>query len=732
MRWPGVLDRPLDFSIWWVILGLPVLIFLGFLSSRPFRHAVVAPWRSLRTALPFLAGVILLGFTLFPWDSAEMPFYNTGSRYVFCMVLAGSGLVLVLAGAFRQLRFLDPAIPRIWRRVCSLNSPVFMLLVFGLMLLAANLVSWLGYQHIPHVSDSAAQLFQARVFATGHSFLPTPQFAGFFDRVGIISNGRWFSQYPFLHSLVLVPGVLAGIPWLVNPLLGALAAAAIYLLGREVYDERTGRLAALLACLSPFVVTMSAEFMNHATALVLATLFLLFWFRYRRQRRWHRALLAGVFVGLVACVRPYTGLALALPFGGLMLFRAIRNRGSRVTGLLLFMAGAAALASLSLIYNRLTTGDPMLFGYIVKRGVGHMVGFHQDPTGISHTLWRGLLNTGNELNLLNLSLFEWGLPSLLPLALLLAIPRLNRQDRLLLAAFGILIVAYVFYWAHGARFYYAAFGALLVLSARGMLSVGRFARRTLGLRVDDDFGNKFLARTLPVLLLFMVAVGLPPVLKQCRNQSYVDARSVMAIRSQGICNAVIFSRRIADTFFANRFRFPEGWSPTDAPPSPDRVVSGDIVHARDFGYLNPALTLAYPGREYYRVKGDSLQRLEGMEFEGSALQVTLTELARFLTRTRVDEYRTVLWPFPEVLPASRNTAHLGYRGVSDAIFSRERDLDTYLPALACWLRYDRRAHLGIFNPMSDAADFRAGKYRFTLLYATPDSLGLVYDIRVLN
>lgn len=90
-----------------------------------------------------------------------------------------------------------------------------------------------------------------------------------------------------------------------------------------MYDERTGRAAALLGAISHFIITMSAEYMNHATSLVCAVLCLLFWFRHARGGRWHQALLAGVFLGLLSDVRPFTALVLAFPLAGCMLWRDI-------------------------------------------------------------------------------------------------------------------------------------------------------------------------------------------------------------------------------------------------------------------------------------------------------------------------------------------------------------------------------------------------------------------------
>ena len=71
-------------------------------------------------------------------------------------------------------------------------------------------------------------------------------------------------------------GEVVGAPWVINPLLGALAVVVVFYLGKTIYDERTARIAALLASVSPFLIFMSSEFYNHATSLLFSTLFV--WF----------------------------------------------------------------------------------------------------------------------------------------------------------------------------------------------------------------------------------------------------------------------------------------------------------------------------------------------------------------------------------------------------------------------------------------------------------------------
>ncbi len=727
VRLPGMpAQQYYFFSIWWLIIGLPLALAVISLFSARVREAIRGPWRQPGLVVPVLLALLFFVISMIPWEFPDTRPEDTGSAMVFVLVLAGGGFALAVAGLYRQLRLLEEPARRIHTLVMGMDRRTFLLASFGMTFLFANLISLFAFQHMARIPDSVAQLFQARIFAAGRLYLESPALADFFDYTNIINNGRWYSQYPFLHSLLLVPGVLVGLPWLVNPLLGALTVPVVYLLGRELYDERTGRLAALLACFTPLLLGMSAEYMNHASALLFATLFLLFFFRTLKHGRWRQALAAGVFIGLVANVRPYTAAALALPFIGYGLVRIARDPGRLIPRFAVMVVAAAAVASLTLVYNQLVNGDPLLFGYVVKWGPGHLLGFGKSGWGAQHTPMRGLVNTGNSLNLANKYLFEWPIPALVPALVLFASGTRDRRDWLMAAVFLSLLGAHFFYWfsgvAFGPRFQYESLACLLLLTVRGFGRLDGFLRRTCGLVLAEQTIPRFKRRVVPALLLVTAAVGVPGLLTAFKDYGQFDAEVVTNVRRAGLADAVVFCEHFGYGFSANRLD-----------------LGGDVVYAKDYGLLNSALTIAYPGRQYYYANRDTLRRLAGIDFPGSRLQRALSEMNNELLYALAPEvepdYRTVIWPFLGIPPQGIDVDRPGlprltdFREVSREIFRGEHEIGDYLPALACWMLKDKREHIQIFSFMDDIQHFIAGDCKFTLMMVTEDGSAAIYDVR---
>ena len=359
--------------------------------------------------------------------------------------------------------------------------------------LVALVLSSAVFGRIPHVQDSIAQLFQARIFAGGGLWAPAPPAPEIFDYTQVVlANGRWYSQYPPGHSLLLMPGVLLGVPWLVNPLLGGLALLGIFLLGLELFGPRVARLALLLGLVSPFLLLMSAEFMSHAGSLFALTYFLLFHFRATRTRAVRDAVLAGAFLALAVLIRPYSAFAMALPAGVHALVTLRRKGRDLLKPLALVAAGGAAGVALLLLYNWGTTGGAFRFGYTALAGPGVGLGFGKGPGAQTHTLARGLGFTWERIAGLNGRLFEWPLTSLWPLGVaFIAGGRTTRRGRLwLMLGFPVaLLAAYAVYWyqdandCFGPRYVYEALGPLLLLSAAGILTTGEWiAHRLSGKR----------------------------------------------------------------------------------------------------------------------------------------------------------------------------------------------------------------------------------------------------------
>ncbi len=718
------------FSIGWVFLALTAaLLGLGLLH-RPFRQAIRAPWREARSAVPLAVIAALFAFSMFPWQQPDTPTYEHGSKLVFYLLFAGSGLAFFLAGGYRWLAFLDRPVERAYRWLMALPRWQFVLLTGGFTFVVANVISWVAFEHLPHIQDSVAQVFQARVFASGRLWLPSPRFPDFFDYTHVINNGRWYSQYLFLHSLLMVPFAFFRLEWLLNPLLGALAVPLIYVLGRDLYGERTGRLAGVLASLTPFIFGMSSEFMNHASALLFALLFLIFFFRtagVRAERaggvpapaRWYEPLVAGLALGLVANVRPYTALAVGAPFAVYGLYLAVRAPGRFVPRFALMVLAGAAVTGLVFVYNWLTNGDPFVFGYVVKWGSGHEIGFGKSGWGEMHTPFRGMVNTGNSWNQVNKFLFEWPIPSSLPILALFASRTRRRADWLLLAAFLSLTVAFFFYWfqnSHfGPRFLYESAGCLVILAVRGAEELGNLLRRVFRLPVDDGRAALFVRRLWPVLTAVMVGVGLPPLVRGYHSYAGVSRTLLQTVKRARLENALVFCRHLGHGFSANRLD-----------------LAGDVVYAKDFGILNSALTIAYPGRQCFYGNGDTLRPLAGLAFPGSQLERALGEMGSYVRDSLGTGYKTVVWPFkdlPPPLPGGDSAPALtDFREISREIFTGRKTVDDYLPALCCWVIGDEREHLKIFSFMNDLQNVIASDYKFTLLAVTTEGTAAIFDL----
>ncbi|MGQ9678310.1 MAG: glycosyltransferase family 39 protein [bacterium] len=721
-RLPGMPpDEFFYFPLSWQLLGLfGILLLFGF-TFRSFRTALYHPFRSKKTALPFIFTLVFLIFTLYPWDFITAKQNETGAQLMFYLSLSTAGFIFLLSAFYSPLAHFEKPLKTVLNWLFNIKPRLFLILTAGFLFLVSNLVSYFVFEHLPHIQDSISQLFQARIFAQGKIHLPSPQFPDFFDYTHIINNGNWYSQYPWLHSFLLMLFVFLGIPWLLNPLLGALFILVLYHLGKELYDETTARIAVLLASFSPFIFNMSAEYMNHPSALLFATLFILFYFRtVHNKRPLQNALLAGISLGAVANIRPYTALAIAIPFAFYALMLILRHPRRLLIRFLSLALAAGAVTSLLFLYNYLTNGHPLIFGYVVKWGPGHEIGFGHSGWGPPHTPYQGLLNLGNNFNLINKFLFESPWPALVLLLIPFAAGTRNRYDILLFAGFLALPLAYFFYWFHnvcfGPRFLYESSACLFLLGARGVKEIPRLLKNTFGLNPVPSH-TQFLFRAALLSILFTTTIALPPLFKLYHTYGGVSALVHKTVQKARLNNALIFCDHFGNGFSYNRLD-----------------LQGPVVYAKDYGYLNAALTLAYPNRQYYFAKGDTILPLTDIQFENSLLKQTLDDFSTTLTDTTIcHRYKTVLWPFADIQPlpetSQLNIEVIDYRTISREIFSQRHTIDDYTPILAFWLFDDPREHLALFSTMDEAEHTIAAGLKFTLRRFTRNNLGAVYDIR---
>jgi hypothetical protein len=283
-------------------------------------------------------------------------------------------------------------------------------------------------EHVPHIDDSVSNLFHAKYFAAGHLYLPAPpDFESFRMDLTVVRNGKWFGYAFPGWPAALAVGVLAGVPWLVNPLLGGSMVLLTHAWVRRRYDRGTANITVLILAASSWLIFTSAEMMGHPLTATLVLLGLVAFDRAtERDSRWLSwSVVAGAAVGLAVLTRAFDGILLAAALGLITLIEGRLIRAWRP----IILAGvvSAAVGALILPYNQAVTGSATYPAHVAWAdehygpgvdvlGFGPNVGISSwpnlDPLP-GHGLADVILNLNKNLFMVNIDLFGWPMGSLI-------------------------------------------------------------------------------------------------------------------------------------------------------------------------------------------------------------------------------------------------------------------------------------------------------------------------------
>ena len=433
---------------------------------------------------------------------------------------------------------------RLWAQRPRLTTALLVLASFALYALSAMWV----FDGRPLLVDEVAQVFQARVFASGRiagALDPVPEL---FSALHLVErDGRVFSQFPPGGPAVLAVGLLLGAAWLAVPLCGALAVWCFSALARGVETDRPGvsLLASMLFAFAPYMVFMSGSQMNHVPTLLGVCVAMFALERVTAvdvpsmRGRSLYALMCGLGLGFAATIRPVDAVAFALPVAFWLAWRAVRDR-SEVVPLLASGVGIVIPVSLMLWFNAQTTGAPLLFGYEALWGKGHELGFHAAPWGVAHTPARGLELVNLYLLRLQTYLFETPIPSLVAAIVALSlVPSLRRLDGLLLAGSALLVLLYFAYWHDG--FYLGPRFVVCLLPMLALWSARLFPEWRARWGRGASYRTMTAAAVTSVCIALFASVPL-------RAQEYRNGLKMMrwdieaAARQAGVRDAIVFVR----------------------------------------------------------------------------------------------------------------------------------------------------------------------------------------------
>ena len=362
----------------------------------------------------------------------------------------------------------------------------------------------------PNLVDAMAQLVHARYLADGMAAGPT-ELAEFhvFPNTLLTPRG-WVSHYPPGFVAMLALGMLAGVPWLVGPvLLGATLFFSALIAERALPHRRAAtRLALALAAISPFLIAHAGAYMNHVGAAAFSAASIWCMLRAREgSAGW--AVAAGFTASVALATRPLSALVM-IGAAGLLLWGPALRHDRRAFGRRLGAAVAGALpVTLGLFaHNAWFFGSPLTFGYQADPyGPSHALGFGRDPWGNRYGLVEAVGYTSSELSLLSVALFETPLPLVAIAGLYLIVARALSEGERLVAAWAIApVAAGFFYWHHGVfmgpRMLYEAAPAWILLVA---VALDELRRRV---PVEARAGGRvYTPRAALALALAAVAIG---------------------------------------------------------------------------------------------------------------------------------------------------------------------------------------------------------------------------------
>jgi hypothetical protein len=397
------------------------------------------------------------------------------------LIFGVGGLNLALAAAAIPSDAWEGFVAR-WQR--ANRKPLPWLCALWVVVIS-SLLAWFALNRMPHIPDEVAYIFQAKHLAAGHFYLlqpPDPN--ALYCALSIADGSKWYSAMPAAGwAFALAAGFWAGVPWLVNPLLGGLAILLSHALVRRLYGGKVADAVALLMAASPWLLFLSASLMPHALSLVLSLIGLVGVERAREKGSIGWAAASGLSFGALVHVRVLEAILVAAVAG--LWWLSAGWRKLRLPALATACVAGLLMTGLFLSYNKALTGDAMLppvnkfFNQSYYQGANRL-GFGRDVGNVG---WTGLdalpghgpidvvMNTNQNLYLLNFELFGWACGSLVFAFLLLAWRHL-RSDGLMWGWVFATVGGMSLYWFSGGpdfgpRYWYQMILPVTVLTVRG-------------------------------------------------------------------------------------------------------------------------------------------------------------------------------------------------------------------------------------------------------------------------
>ncbi len=582
----GLLASALYFLKQWYLFQGPIERALFSAIYAAFLVVVLLPYskhlQSISRLRLFICG--LLVFLIFPWGEWIRLSTSTSrdewSLHIYFQTVFLYAAFLLMHPFPKVIEWIDRALSRFLEalslRHLLLWMPALLFLLFTLW------IAFFVYRQTPIVQDSAAHLFQARIFLNGRLTALAPPIPEFFSTTGdmlVIQDGRWFGMYQPGFAAILALAMLLKAEWFVSPFLGAATIAIWIAYMRRWHNPVAAPLFGLLALFSPFLFMMSSTVMVFTPELFTATsIIYLCRLQTVEEQKWRYALIfiLLLFGTLVRSFSLVPFLAPVLAYTAWNRFRArsywcpVAIAGGIITG-----------AAMMMWYQQQTTGNPFLPGYLLEYpDVGY--GFGKHFAG-EHNAAKSLENISNNILGMNDWLNGWLSGSIFFVILFFLVEqKIQKWDILLLLGCGGLASFYFFFFFQdlffGPRYYYCLAPVFLLMVTRSIR--------------PDEHAIPRLQPFLSTLFLLCLATFVPFKLSDYVYRYPLESNGgylKQEIIRNGNQKRIVFLDKNIQNFFVN-------WN--------DPFLRGPIIIVRDFNRRNSEIIKTFPDYKpaYYRME----------------------------------------------------------------------------------------------------------------------------------
>jgi hypothetical protein len=433
-------------------------------------------------------------------------------------------------------------------------------------------VAFFVNRETPVVQDSAAHLFQAKIFSKFKLFAPEPAvpdaFTGSLDLL-VMQKGKWYGMYFPGFAALLAPASWLNLEWMVSPLLASLSCMLWIFYARRWHNQKTAVLIGWLILLSPFVIVMSSTVMVFTPELFFASATIVF-ARLSLEKPTATNLLA-LCVALVGgfLVRFFSLIPLLAPILIYSSWESFRKKIIKIP----FAITAGILIGVVLVcwYQYKTTGNPLVPGYKIEvTDLG--IGFGEHEMG-EHSPLRAIDNVSNNLLGLNYYLGGWLSGSLLFVFAFLLRQKIQLWDKLLLAGCGCVMAFYFTRFGQdlffGPRNYYCFTPILLLFIARNFTEES----------TESRFQPKVLLPFLVVTILISVPMNLPAFIKRYDpGRTQAGQLKEQIRKTDGKPTLVFLDKNVSQNFV--------NWN--------DPFLKSSVIISRDFGERNKEVEKLFP------------------------------------------------------------------------------------------------------------------------------------------